>query len=128
MRPLHVVVAALQYAGQRLHAVPETVNEAAGGLLEVQRLGNGSGEVEIGYADRFPGVCEVRKTVLYDQIRAAFLGEYRRIEAESGGQNDPVVRDVFDDLPDAGEADAHHISAVGIAFDTENISVEDRIL
>ncbi len=73
--PGALLVALFEDAVQGPDVVPESVNESAGGFLEVAGLGNGPGEVQVGYVRRFPGVAQFREPVVDDHFGSAFRGE-----------------------------------------------------
>src|SRR5258708_6572769 len=107
MRPGAVVISSLQHAVQRAYAVAESVNEAAGGPLEIAYLHQRSGEIQIRNIDGFPLRSLGREAIANRQLRAAGIGKNRSIEAESGAGNHTIVGQVLLDLIGAREAYGH---------------------
>ncbi|MEV0439554.1 hypothetical protein AB0I84_43785 [Streptomyces spectabilis] len=126
--PGHAVVAAFEDAVQRPDAVAESMDESARRFLEVPYLRERAREEQIGHVDGFPGVGLRRKPVVDGEARPAFRGEEGRVEAETGGENDAVVRYLLDHFVDPGEAHRGHIRAVGQLAQGQDPAVEERVL
>jgi hypothetical protein len=126
-RPRDVLVLLLEDVGEGADSVPEPVDERTGVLLEIARLGEGPGEVEVRDVDGFPLVGELGEPVTDRELGPALRRVDGGIHPESRTGDHSVVDELGGGVP-AQVVDRDEVASIGAPLDPLDRAVQYRVL